>query len=137
MYTNLDECRYIKDMPINWGDMDAFKHVNNVMYFKYFESARISYLETLDYSRIARELNISVILASINAKYISPLFYPDLIRVGIDITEVKADRFTMNYILFSTTQNKVAAVGSSVIVTYDYKENKKIEIPEDLRLKLL
>ena len=37
------------ELPIVWGDMDAFQHVNNIVYFKHFESARISYFEKIGF----------------------------------------------------------------------------------------
>jgi len=46
------------EIPIAWGDMDAFQHVNNIMYFKYFESARISYFEKLDFNEQMKKTGI-------------------------------------------------------------------------------
>lgn len=54
----LDDYPVIVDFPIAWGDMDAFQHVNNIMYFKYFESARISYFERIDLIKVMNETGI-------------------------------------------------------------------------------
>jgi acyl-CoA thioester hydrolase len=130
MIKNLDNFPVIVDLPVYWGEMDAFGHVNNTIYFKYFESARIAYLEKMDYKKMALDSRMGIILASINAKFISPLFYPDSIKVGATVTEIKNDRFVMDYALYSANQNKIAAIGSSVVVTYDYKNHAKIDIPD-------
>lgn len=136
MVANLEDCKFIREIPLSWGEMDAFHHINNVAYFRYFETARIAYLESINYRKIYDESKASIILASVNAKFIAPLFYPDTIKVGVRIPEVNKDRFTMDYVLFSNTQNRIAAIGSSIIVTFDYQKNMKVDIPEDMR-KLL
>lgn len=130
MLADLSSFPVIIESQIRWGEMDAFQHVNNVVFFKYFESARIAYLEKINYLEILKKTNISIILASIDCKFICPLFYPDLVQTGAKVTEIKQDRFIMDYALYSSSQNKIAAIGSSVIVTYDYKNNKKINIPD-------
>ena len=43
------------EIPVAWGDMDAFQHVNNVTYFKYFESARIAYFEKIKFQELHRK----------------------------------------------------------------------------------
>jgi acyl-CoA thioester hydrolase len=61
------------EIPIAWGDMDAFQHVNNIMYFKYFESARISYFEKLDFNEQMKKTGIGPILANTQRKFKIPL----------------------------------------------------------------
>mgnify|MGYP000670986360 CR=1 FL=1 len=129
MLVDLSSFPVIIDSPVRWGDMDAFGHVNNVVFFQYFESARIAYLEKINYQQIFQQTNVSIILASVDCKFILPLFYPDFIQIGAKVTDVQADRFIMDYAIFSTSQNKIAAIGSSNIVTYDYKLNKKAPVP--------
>ena len=51
-------------IPIAWGDMDAFQHVNNTVYFKHFESARISYFEKINFLEVMNKTGIGPILAS-------------------------------------------------------------------------
>lgn len=133
MIKDLADFPIIIDLKINWGDMDAFQHVNNVIYFRYFESARIASLEKLNYKELTKAENMGVILASVQAKFICPLFYPDTIKVGTRVPEIGEDSFTMDYALLSTSQNRIAAVGTSKIVTYDYAQNKKMAIPERFR----
>lgn len=132
MIQNLNEFPVIIDIPVSWGEMDAFGHVNNVVYFRYFESARIAYLGRVDYQKIAKELDIGIILGAVNAKFITPLFYPDQIKVGASIVDIGKDRVVMDYALYSSQQDKIAAIGSSTIVTYDYKNKCKANLPKDL-----
>ena len=63
-------------IPIQWGDMDAFGHVNNIVYLKFFESARIAYFEKMGIVGDTAS-NTGPILASTQCKFIYPLRYPD------------------------------------------------------------
>lgn len=129
----LDDYPVIVDFPIAWGDMDAFQHVNNIMYFKYFESARISYFERIDLIKVMNETGIGPILASTQCKFIIPLTYPDEVMVGAKVDSMEDDRFTMKYAIVSGRHGKVAAVGEGVLVTYNYKSNRKAPIPNEIK----
>ena len=133
MIKDLSGYSIVVDLPVQWSEMDYFRHVNNAIYFKYFEFARIAYLQKMNYQKIMKESSISIIIASIEAKFITPLFYPDTIQIGTTISSLQSDRFIMDYAIFSTAQRRIAATGSSVVVTYDYKLNKKVGIPDNIR----
>jgi len=130
MIVDLRTFPVIYETQVRWGEMDSFKHVNNAVYFKYFESARIAYLEKIDYATILAQTGVGIILSSVNCKFISPLVYPDNIQIGAKITEIEEDRFIMDYAIYSSLQNKIAAIGSSVVVAYDYKSNRKTTMPK-------
>ena len=70
------------EIPIAWGDMDAFTHVNNVVYFKHFESVRIAYFEKLSFMQFKDQTGIGPILASTQCTYKIPLTYPDIVTAG-------------------------------------------------------
>jgi len=89
------------EIPIAWGDMDAFQHVNNIMYFKYFESARISYFEKIKFLEVMENTGVGPILASTQCRYKLPLTYPDRVAVGAKVDSLEKDRFTMKYAVFS------------------------------------
>jgi acyl-CoA thioester hydrolase len=50
MDISIDGYPVVIEIPIAWGEMDAFQHVNNIFYFRYFESARIAYFGRLKMS---------------------------------------------------------------------------------------
>lgn len=121
------------EFPVHWGDMDAFRHVNNIHYLKYWESARIRYFETIGIFEELEQSNIGPILASQNCIYRFPLTYPDTVSVGCRVVELQADRFLMNYIIVSHTAEKVAARGEGMIVSYDYTALQKAPLPVAVR----
>ena len=125
------------EIPVAWGEMDAFQHLNNIVYFRYFESARIAYFEKLDLLELMTQKGIGPILASTSCKFRIPLTYPDKVLSGAKVSKIEKDRFTMNYIVVSTKLERVAAEGEGLIVAYNYRENKKITIPQNMRDRIM
>ena len=120
-------------IPVQWGDMDAYGHANNTVFFRYFESARVAFLERCGFLRSYERERIGAILHSTSCRFRLPLFYPDSVLVGGRATEVATDRFTMGYVVVSETAGRVAGEGMGVIVSYDYERGKKCQIPVDVR----
>lgn len=122
--------------PVAWGEMDSFNHVNNVVYFRYFESARIAYFGRVGIDKHMLETRVGPILASTNCRFRRPLSYPDTITIGARVTEVGDDRFTMHYRVVSHTLEAVAAEGEGLIVIYDYENACKAPLPETIRANI-
>jgi acyl-CoA thioester hydrolase len=126
----------IVELPVAWGDMDSYRHVNNVVYFRYFENARLEYFGRLDWFEYEKETGIGPILAATHARFRKPLTYPDFISVGCRIAKVEQDRFQMEYCLVSHRLNAVAADGGGTVVTFHYVDGKKIAVPVAIRLRI-
>lgn len=135
--TVLHDYPVVIDIPVAWGEMDAFQHVNNVAYFRYFESGRIAYFERLKLMTINEATGIGPILASTQARFRAPLTYPDTISVGVRVSSIGSDRFLMQYALYSRQLQTIAATGEGMIVMYDYRAGKKAEISAELRAAIL
>src|SRR5262245_50427512 len=102
----------IVELPVVWGEMDSYRHVNNVVYFRYFESARLEYFRRLGWFEYEQQTGIGPILAATSARFRKPLTYPDTIWVAARVPAVEADRFTMEYRLVSRKLAVVAAEGT-------------------------
>ena len=133
---SLKDYPVIVKIPIAWGDMDAFGHVNNIRYFKYFESARIKYFEDIGLADIMHQSTIGPILASTSAKFIKPVVYPDIVSVGTRITSLEENKFSMDY-LIESEKIGVVAIGEAVIVIIDYKSSQKAPLPLIVKEKIL
>ncbi len=123
----------VVQFPVAWGEMDALGHVNNIVYFRYFESARVAYLTKINFIDPEQNDGIAAILASTACDFRKALVYPDTVSIGARATEISDDRFTMEYRLVSYLLQKVAAEGKGIIVSYDYREKKKANLPEAIR----
>jgi len=137
MHQLLDGFPVVIELPVVWGEMDAFRHVNNVVFFRYFETARIAYFDKMNYMKIMEETGIGPILASTQCRYRFPLTYPDTISVGARVPSLQEDRFTMEYRIVSHRHNRIAAEGDALVVSYDYRKNTKAPLPEVVRRHIL
>jgi acyl-CoA thioester hydrolase len=126
----------IVQLPVVWGEMDSYRHVNNVVYFRYFENARLEYFRRMDWFEYEKETGIGPILAATQARFRKPLTYPDTISVGARISAIGADRCTMDYLLVSHNLQALAADGQGTIVTFHYPQGKKVPMPDELRRRI-
>jgi acyl-CoA thioester hydrolase len=124
------------EIPVAWGEMDSLQHVNNIVYFRYFESARMAYFDRLDYWNYMKETGTGPILASTACKFRAPLTYPDTVSVGTKISQIEDDRFLMKYVVVSHALNKVAAEGEGLVVSYDYRALRKTPLPEEIKARI-
>ncbi|NNF51429.1 MAG: acyl-CoA thioesterase [Gammaproteobacteria bacterium] len=120
-------------LPVEWGQMDAFNHVNNIIYFRYFESARIAYFEKAGVLTYMQEHGVGPILKHTQCRFRIPLRYPDQVQVGARVTDLGDNEFEMSYRVVSSNADAVAAEGTGTIVCVDYHSAAKVKIPDALR----
>ena len=118
---------------VSWGDMDSFQHVSNIVYFEYFQNARIEYMTRLGWFALMKSEGLGPIVASTKARFRKPVFYPDRLHIGARVIEVGEDRVTFEHRLVSERWADVAADGECVIVSMDYKAQKKAPLPASVR----
>ena len=135
--TLLSDAVHTVIFPLIWGDMDAFGHLNNVMYFRYFESARIAYFENRGFTMSGKPGSIGPILADTQCRFRVPLVFPDRLHIGTRIVDLGKDRFTMEYTMVSENAETVAAVNRATIVSFDYDRGKKAPLPDDWKSLLV
>ncbi len=124
------------ESPVAWGDMDAFAHVNNTVYLRWFESSRIAYFEKLELMELMERTGVGPILASTRCRFKIPLDYPDRVSVGARIARIGEDRFVMEYAAASHRHAAIAADGEGLIVAYDYRQRAKAPIPDEVRERI-
>ena len=128
----LSDYPIIHIQPVAWGDMDAFGHVNNVLYYRYMESARIRYMDELNIF----QHDVYTVVASNQCKYIRPVFYPDQLKIGARVEEMRNSALRMSYLLWSEQQQAIVALGEAVMVCVDKENMLKLPIPEIIRQKV-
>jgi acyl-CoA thioester hydrolase len=130
------------EIPIAWGEMDALGHVNNVVFFRYIESARVAFIRALGWKDPRAGSGhlglggVGFILQSVQLRFRRPLEYPDTLKVTSRLVSVEADRFTLAHEIISGALGDVAALGEGTVVTYDYAKGEKTEMPAGLRALL-
>ena len=137
MHAILQECPLVIEVPVLWGEMDALQHVNNIVYFRYFENARMAYFEKLAVWSYMDSTGIAPILASTQCRFKIPLTYPDTVSIGTKVADIGLDRFTMDYYVVSHKHQQIAAEGTGLIVMFNYRTNKKAELPAEIKERIL
>lgn len=132
-HPSLEGFPVVVEIPVQWGEMDAYGHVNNTVFFRYFETARIAYLDRCGFLDSHAADGIGAILHSTECRFRRALFYPDTVRIGARATAVAGDRFTLEYRVISEAQEVVAADGMSVVVSFDYARRVKTGLPDAVR----
>ncbi len=120
-------------LPVQWGDQDAFGHVNNVVYFRWLESARIDLLNACPSSVSMTASGLGPILASIQCDYRRQLRFPDTVWIGSKVARVGRSSVELEHVIVSESQGVAAASGKCVIVVFDYTNQRVSRIPDDLR----
>ena len=120
-------------LPLQGGEQDAFGHVNNTVYFRWFESARIAYGAVVGLSELFEKRRIGPILAAVSCNYRRQLTFPDTVQIGARITKLGRTSLVMAHAVVSEKLQAVAADGDSTIVVFDYAQQKPVPIPHELR----
>lgn len=123
----------IHHQPIHWGEMDAFNHLNNVVYYRYSESARIGYLQALGMF----DGSMVTVLAQSSCQYLRPVTYPDTLLLGVRCQRLGNTSIVMEYSYYSTAQNAIVATAEAVVVRLDSDGKNKLPWTEEERKRLL
>jgi len=122
----------IFSIPVQWGEQDLLGHVNNVVYFRWFESARILYLERIGLWNMLRDEKIGCIVAQLGCNFRRPVTFPDSVHVGARVTKVGNSSFKMEHSIFSDALGLVADADSTLVV-YDYNTGRSCHMPSKVR----
>ena len=121
------------ELAVHWGELDALKHVNNLTYFRWFESGRMDYLLHVGYVEHMEATGQGPILAHTECRFRVALSWPERVLVETGVEDLGEDRFLMRYRVSSLTRGVVAAEGSGRIVSLDYGLECKCPVPEAVR----
>ena len=120
-------------VPVQWGDMDALGHVNNAVYFTWFESARIALFERVGLA-ITGVPEVGPILAHTRCDFLAPVRYPGEVLTGTRIERLGRTSFTMEYeAALAADPERPVARGQGVVVLIDYRDSSKVELSPGLR----
>ncbi len=129
----LEHFPVIVPLPLQWGEQDPLNHVNNIVYFRWAETARIAYLTQANAWGGSAIVEAGPILAAIHCDFRFPLTYPDTIQVGASITAIGKSSFRMLHRIVSAGHGIVAADLDSTLVWIDYRSGKPVALPAQLR----
>ena len=122
-------------LTTRWADNDAYGHVNNTVYYEWFDSAVNAWLVSQGLLDIAAGDPIALVVET-RCNYFMPLAFPQNIDVGIVVAELGRSSVRYSVGVFATDDDLAAAQGEFVHVLVDRANRQPIEIPESWRTKL-
>jgi acyl-CoA thioester hydrolase len=137
MYNHgMKEFKFFIPITVRYGDIDAQWHVNHTRSLTYMEQARFEYYKRLDLFDGKSFLDLRGIIVDIHVTYLAPIFLGQNIRVGTRATRIGNKSITFEYLIEDADSGKALSKGEVVIVTYDYRKQKSIPVPDDWRKKI-
>ena len=123
-------------IEVRFRDCDSLRHVNNAVYFTYFEQARLVMGETLGLRRVLEGVGLGLILAHTACDYKAQLVFGDEIDVLVGVEGIGRSSFTYRMEVRRVRDGAVVATSRSVQVVFDYAAQRTAPIPDTLRDKL-
>lgn len=114
---------------VRWGDMDALGHVNNIMYFRFFESVRLAWFEQLGYEPLGQG-DEGLVIVDNHAEYLVPVVYPAELHVRMGGHSPGRSSFVSTYTI--TVGEQLTTRGSARIVWVNNREMKSMQLPEKI-----
>ena len=121
---------HVERIPIRWGDMDAMGHVNNTVYFRYMEQARIGWFEALVPQEEAWK-GTGIVIANASCSFKRPINYPGTVEVRVLCGPPGGSSVPTYYELM--VDNDLYADGAATVVFIDMEKHKPIRIPQHIR----
>ena len=133
----MTEFKFFHPIEVRYGDLDPQGHVNNAKHLTFFEQARIAYMIKLGlFTTDQSFMEIGVILADIHITYHAPIYFGEHIKVGVHAMKLGNKSMTWEQNIVDAKTGKVLAKGEVIMVTYDYREEKTVNIPHEWREKI-
>ncbi|MBS1189038.1 MAG: Thioesterase superfamily [Rhodocyclaceae bacterium] len=125
---------HVTRIPIRWGDMDAYGHVNNTIYFRYMEQARVEWLEAMDI--VVRPRGEAPVIINASCTFLVPMTYPGTVEVRTYIGELGRSSIPTYVEMRLEGDATLYAEGAAKVVWMDTATGKSVPIPEYVRAAL-
>ncbi len=133
----MSDFRFFHPVEVRYGDLDPQGHVNHAKHLSYFEQGRLAYMINLGlFTRDQSFMEIGIILADIHVTYHEPIYFGQNIKVGVHAVKLGNKSMTWEQNIVDMENGKELARGEVVMVTYDYRIEKTISIPQEWRDKI-
>jgi acyl-CoA thioester hydrolase len=120
-------------VAVQWGDQDAFGHVNNTVPLRWFESARVAYNSRVGLLQLYEAERIGPILAALTCDYRRQITFPDTVHVGVRVVRIGRSSLGMEHVVTSENQGAIVAEGTATAVVFDYRLNQSHPVPAAVR----
>ncbi len=130
-----DHYRHFLTIPTRWMDNDAYGHVNNVVYYSYFDTVVNAYLIHAGALDIARGEIIGVVVET-SCQYFRSITFPDVVHAGLRVARLGATSVRYEIAIFANDEDAAAAQGYFIHVYVDRDTRQPAALPAELRAAL-
>ena len=130
------ELKFSVPIKVRYGDLDAQWHVNHTRFLTYIEQSRLEYLQHLGLFDGKSFLDLRVIIADIHVSFIAPIVLGQNVQVFTGTKKIGNKSITFEYQIRDSDDDELLATGEVVCVTYDFREQKSVTVPDQWRKKI-
>jgi acyl-CoA thioester hydrolase len=123
---------YCSQIPLRWGDEDSLNHINNTLYFRYMEQARVEWLDSLGLA-VRMDKREGAMVAEASCRFLVPLTYPGVVECRVFTAPPGRTSLTTFYELCRVGDERLYASGMTRIVWVDRASGKPVPLPDQLR----
>lgn len=125
---------YSHRIEVRFRDCDSFGHVNNAVYFTFFEQARVMMGERLGLNQLLGR--VSLILVHASCDYKAQVVFGDELEVSVGVASLGRSSFTYELVARRVGDGTVVATGNSVHAVFDYQTGRTLPMPAPFRAEL-
>ena len=127
--------RHFLAITTRWIDNDVYRHVNNVVYYSYFDTVVNRYLIERGVLDIENSPVIGLVVET-QCHYFSPIAFPDTVHAGLRVAKLGTSSVRYEIGIFRNAEADAAAQGHFVHVYVDRRSNRPVPLPRPLRAAL-
>ena len=120
--------RHTLPIQLRFNDIDQFGHVNNSIYFTYYDLGKTEY-----FAKVHPDLDLrkdGVVVVNIEANFLSPILVADKVAVQTTVAEIGNKSMTLLQQVLDTETKEIKCTCKSILVAFDIKKNESKQIPE-------
>jgi len=125
---------HVTTMPIRWGDMDAYGHVNNTVYFRYMEQARVEWIEAMQVP--VRPGGEGPVIINASCTFLVPMTYPGTVEVRTFVGQPGRSSVQTHVEMRLLGDERLFAEGAAKVVWMDTQTGKSVPLPAHVRAAL-
>ncbi len=125
---------HVTKMPIRWGDMDAYGHVNNTVYFRYMEQARVEWVEEMNIP--VRPGGAGPVIINASCTFLIPMNYPGTVEVRTFVGAIGRSSYETCVEMRIEGDERIFAEGAAKVVWMDTQTGKSVPLPDHVRASL-
>ena len=125
---------HLTKIPIRWGDMDAYGHVNNTIYFRYMEQARVEWIEGMKFP--VRPGGDGPVIINASCTFMIPMTYPSMVEVRTFVGAIGRSSFQTHVEMRIEGDDKLYAEGAAKVVWMNMQTGKSVPLPDQVRAVL-